>query len=260
VSVEIRQLCFSYGRIEALRQVSASAAPGRITALLGPNASGKSTLLRCVIGALRPSAGAVQLDGVDPHRIGARRLARLLAYVPQRSTVAAAFTTREVVELGRHALSADRRRVEKSLEALHLADLADRPYPTLSVGQQQRVTLARALAQADRGGHLVLDEPMSAMDLAHVQLSLHVLRQRAADGATVVMAMHDIALAAAVADDVWVLGDGTTVASGPVATVLTPARLEEVFAVPFHQVRDEHDRPALVPETMLMRATERPSD
>lgn len=237
MTLRIADLGFAYGRREVLRKINAVAAPGRITAILGPNASGKSTLLRCVIGALRPARGEVLIDGAAAHTLSTRDLARRIAYVPQRAVVGAAFSVREVVELGRYALPASRQRVDEALDRLDLGAVADRPYPALSVGQQQRVTLARALAQLAPDGHLVLDEPTSAMDLRHRRECLKLLRALAAGGATVLIAVHDLPWAALVADDAWLLDSGSLVTCGEVREVLDPQRLESVFAVKFEWVR-----------------------
>lgn len=236
MSIECRNLSHRYGAITALRDVSVNAEAGRITALLGPNASGKSTLLRLIIGALTPTEGEVLIDGKPAHRLRAAEVARRVAYVPQRSTVSAAFTVREVVSLGRFALSASPRRVDDALERMELADLADRPFPALSVGQQQRVTLARALAQLEPGGHLILDEPTSAMDLHHAHHVMAMLRELAAQGTTIVLAMHDLARAARTAHKAWLLNEGAMVASGPVCDVLTVDRLRDVFRVDFQWI------------------------
>lgn len=231
--VNIENLGHAYGRLKSLEGITARAEAGRITAVLGPNAAGKSTLLRCVIGALRPSHGRVVIDGLIAHRTSARGLARHLAYVPQRSQVSAAFTVRQVIELGRFTLPPSDVRVNQAIEHLDLADVADRPYLHLSVGQQQRVTLARALAQLEPNGHLILDEPMAAMDLRHLQQAMRLLRQLANGGATILVAMHDLPLAANVADDAWVLENGRLVLAGPVAETLVPQKLEPVFGVRF---------------------------
>ncbi len=240
MSVAVKAVTHRYrhtGGDDALRGVSVDAAPGRITAVLGPNAAGKSTLLRCVIGALTPTAGCVLIDGTPADRLDPKTLAGRIAYVPQRPTVAAAFTVREVVELGRYALPASRRKIDDALEQLDLQDIADRPFPLLSVGQQQRVTLARAVAQLAPGGHLLLDEPASAMDLYHARTCTALLRRLADRGATVVMAMHDLALAASTADECWLLQDGRLVATGPTREVMDVQRLQEVFGVEFEWVR-----------------------
>lgn len=238
MSISVQDLHFSYARREVLDGLSAHAQAGRITALLGPNAAGKSTLLRCVIGALKPTRGTVLMDGAPVHRMSSRELAARLAYVSQRSAVSARFSVREVIELGRYALSRDPDRVDAAIEHLALEALVDRPYPELSVGQQQRVMLARALAQLSATGHLILDEPMAGMDLRHVHDGMARLRDLADSGITVVMAMHDIGLAAAVADDIWLLEQGRLVAGGQVDQVLRPDRLEALFGVRFQWLKD----------------------
>lgn len=246
MTLAIDHLSFAYGRLIALRDVTVGADAGSIIAVLGPNASGKSTLLRCIIGALRPQSGQVLLDGRPTHRLRPNALAERIAYVPQRSIVSAAFTVRQVVELGRFALPPDAQRVSDSLTALDLADVADRPYRELSVGQQQRVTLARALAQLSPRGLLVLDEPTSAMDLAHAGQAFRLLADAARAGTTVVMAMHDLSMAAIVAQHSWLLNGGRLVASGATCEVLEPRRLQQVFGVEFTWMKDEHGQPRLL--------------
>lgn len=235
MTLRIDNLAHSYGPVHALRGITVQAQPGGITTLLGPNAAGKSTLLRCITGALRPTAGAVLLDERATHGIAVHELAARLAYVPQRSTVAAAFTVREVVELGRYARPAATRFVDRALQRMELTDLAQRSYEALSVGQQQRVTLARALAQLDdpSQGVLILDEPMSAMDLRHVRDVTTLLRELAEMGMTIIIAMHDLTLAASIANEVWLVDDGRLAAAGNPCDVLSVERLEAVYDVPF---------------------------
>ena len=246
MSLTVDHLEFAYGHLTVLEDIHAQAAPGRMTALIGPNAAGKSTLLRCMVGSLRPRSGSVLLDGEPAHRMAPRRLATRVAYVPQRSIVSAAFTVRQVVELGRYALAPNRTRVEEALGRMDLLEVAERPFPELSVGQQQRVTLARALAQVAPEGHLLLDEPTSAMDLRHVRESLRLLRELADGGATVLMAVHDLAVAATVADEAWLLSQGRLVATGDVESVMELERLGEVFGVSFGWVGRRRGRPTLV--------------
>ncbi len=236
MTIEAINLTCRYGSLTALRDVTAAAAPGRLTVVIGPNAAGKSTLMRCLIGALKPSEGAAMIDGVPAHRLNTKRLAQRIAYVPQRSAIGAAFTARQVIELGRYALPVSRSRIDAPMAQMDLEDVAERPYQALSVGQQQRVTMARALAQLAPDGHLLLDEPVSAMDLRHVHQTMKVLREVARGGATVILAMHDLALAAAVADDAWLLRDGRLLAAGTVPDVLEINRLRSVFGVGFEWI------------------------
>ena len=231
--------------IPAIKGVNAVASPGRVTAVIGPNAAGKSTLLRCVIGALAPTAGTVLIDGEPSHLLTTRSLAGRLAYVPQRPQVAAAFTVREVIELGRYAMPASRRRIDDTLRRLDLESIADRPFPLLSVGQQQRVTLGRAVAQLGPKGHLVLDEPTSAMDLRHAARSTKLLRELALKDITIIIAMHDLKLAADLSDDCWLLDAGRLVAAGPTAEVMQIDRLQGVFGVRFEWVGRPDGAPIL---------------
>lgn len=242
MTIVIENLTHRYGVIPALRGVSGAASPGKITALLGPNAAGKSTLLRCIIGAIKPSAGCVLVDGKPAHATPPHLMAQKLAYVPQRSTVAAAFTVREVVELGRYVLKPDPKAVSNAISQMDLIDVAERPFASLSVGQQQRVTLARALAQLgpeererSSSGHLVLDEPMSAMDLRHVRDAMDHLRSLADRGITIIIAMHDLTLAAKVADDVWLLNEGQ-LRTGSACEVLDTEQLQRVYGVAFEWI------------------------
>jgi iron complex transport system ATP-binding protein len=246
----VDDLSFAYGRLPALEAVSARADAGKVIAVLGPNAAGKSTLLRCIIGALRPRVGQVSLDGQLVHRISPRALAQRIAYVPQRSSVSAAFTVRQVIELGRYALPPNSKRINDAIARFDLTAVEHRPYRALSVGQQQRVTLARAIAQlATRNGVLVLDEPTAAMDLRHVAQAHEILREAAnVGGATIILAVHDLGLAAAVADECWLLDRGRLIAAGSTRDVLDAARLEQVFGVGFAWVNDDRGRPRLLAE------------
>ena len=245
MSVRVEHLDFAFPRMPVLRDIDATAGAGRITAIIGPNAAGKSTLLRCVIGALSPQRGRVMIGDRVMHRISARSAAQLVAYVPQRATVSAAFTVRQVVELGRYALPANASKVDAAIARLDLEDLVERPYSALSVGQQQRVSLARALAQLSDDGALVLDEPSSAMDLRHTHDTMQLLRQTAHSGAAVLVAMHDLTLAASVADDVWLLNEGSLHSAGSSRNVLQPELLRQVFQVNFRWVEPPGSLPIL---------------
>jgi iron complex transport system ATP-binding protein len=249
VTLAVEQISHAYRRVGALTEISAQATAGRITAVIGPNAAGKSTLLRCIIGGLRPTQGCVLIDGEPAHRLKTMQLARRVAYVPQRSVVSASFTVREVVELGRYALPPSRRRVDEALAQLDLVEIADRPYPALSVGQQQRAALARAVAQLAGDGHLILDEPTSAMDLRHVREAMLLLRRLADGGATVLVAVHDLMLAASAADECWLLDRGRLAASGPARDVMNLERLHEVFGVGFEWVSRPGRSDILLAET-----------
>jgi iron complex transport system ATP-binding protein len=218
--------------------------PGEVVALVGPNGAGKSTLLRTLAGDEPATAGRVLLDGRPIESYRPRALARRRAVLPQQTVIQFAFTAREVVEMGRSPHGGDEEAdaaiVRRSLEETDAAHLGERIYPSLSVGEQSRVSLARVLAQT--APILLLDEPTAALDLRHQEMVIGLCRRIANTGGTVVIILHDLNLAAGFADRVVLLCDGRVVADGPPAATMTEALLTEVFACPIavvpHPVRD----------------------
>jgi iron complex transport system ATP-binding protein len=226
-----------------LDDVSLSVAPGDVVAIIGPNGAGKSTLLRALAGDVRPAHGAVRLLGRPLHAWPVQEQARRRAVLPQQSTLAFAFTAREVVLLGRAPHSGgtsgprDAAIAEGALEAVDAGHLADRWYTTLSGGEQQRVHLARVLAQIwepidDQPRFLLLDEPTNSLDLAHQHHTLALARRWARQGVGVVVVLHDLNLAAQYADRLVLLHAGRVVATGVPKDVLTPAQIAAVFGLP----------------------------
>jgi iron complex transport system ATP-binding protein len=210
---------------------------GTCVGLVGPNGSGKSSLLRCVYRALRPAGGVVRLDGDDVHALPARAAARVLAALPQESAAEFDFTVAEVVAMGRlphrgRTAAEDRAVCADAMARTGVGHLAGRGFLALSGGEKQRVLIARALAQRPRV--LVLDEPTNHLDVAH---QLDVLSLVRASGLTVLAALHDLNLAAAHCDVLYVISGGRIVASGPPHDVLRPDLLAEVFGVRAHPVR-----------------------
>ncbi|NUR43197.1 MAG: ABC transporter ATP-binding protein [Streptomyces sp.] len=210
---------------------------GAFVGLVGPNGSGKSTLLRCVYRALRPAVGVVRLAGDDVHALPSRAAARVLAALPQESAAEFDFTVAEVVAMGRlphrdRTAASDAEICGQAMARTGVGHLADRGFLALSGGERQRVLIARALAQQARV--LVLDEPTNHLDIAH---QLEVLRLVRDSGVTALAALHDLNLAAAHCDLLYVIADGRIVASGPPHDVLQPGLLAEVFGVRAHAVR-----------------------
>ncbi len=214
--------------------------PGEMTAVLGPNGSGKSTALRCLAGLLRPLEGEVTLLGstiisADGAGTDRRSLARSIAFMPQFTAVVFPFTALEVVLMGRHPHlgslafeSADDRGIARSaLERCGVDDLADRLFETLSGGEMQRVVLARALAQ--QAEVLVLDEPTAALDPANTQAIFSVLGALADDGATVVLATHELQHTGLSADRALLLDANGLLADGPPDEVLDAANVHAAY-------------------------------
>jgi iron complex transport system ATP-binding protein len=238
------ELSFSYDDHPVLRAVSLSLHPGEIVALLGPNGSGKSTLLRVLLGQLPSTpAGAVHWDGHPVETWRKRELAKRVAYLPQSPTSEPDHRVADVLRLGRSAYwgafglesPRDAQVVREVSDLLNLTDLLDRPMDHLSGGQRQRVFLGRCLAQEPAA--LLLDEPSTFLDLRHQVDLLRLLRRLAKDrGVGVLMASHDLNLAAATADRAILLDAGTVAAEGLPGAVLDPGTLTRVYGVPMESV------------------------
>jgi iron complex transport system ATP-binding protein len=219
-----------------VRGVSFEAQPGQILALIGPNGAGKSTLLKALVGLLTYT-GTVRLHDLHLAGLPPRERARQVAYVPQRTRLTAPLSVRSVVDLGRFAhrrpwagpTRADRTAVDRALEEAGVVALADRPFPELSGGEQQRVLLARALASEAKV--LLLDEPTSSLDVRHV-LGLHGVLQRLADrGCIVVIVLHDLTEVRQLAHHAVLLHEGKVHTQGPAAEVVSPGPIRAVYGV-----------------------------
>ncbi len=222
-----------YGATRALDRVALTVEAGQIVALVGSNGCGKSTLLRVAAHVCGPEfvAGTRAFDGVVSGRAsGLRRgqLARKVAFVPQHPEVSAPFTAREIVRLGRFALARDEAAVERALREVGLADRGDVLFHALSGGERQRTAIARAFAQLDHGGLLLLDEPFSGIDPGEVSRVVDALRRRAERGA-VVLSLHDPGLARAFCSHAVVLRQGTVLAKGLAADTLTTSILTDAY-------------------------------
>ncbi|MFK0121107.1 ABC transporter ATP-binding protein [Streptomyces sp. NPDC090994] len=221
--------------------VSLHVAPGEMMGLVGPNGSGKSTLLRSAYRVLRPAAGAVFIGGENVWDLSAREAARRRAIVTQHTVLGAEFSVEEVVAMGRTPHKGmldrdgaeDRRTVEQALADVHMGWAARRSFATLSGGEQQRVLLARALAQ--EAGLLILDEPTNHLDVRAQFEVLDLLRHL---GMTTLTALHDLDHAVSYCDRVAVMAEGGLVAVGAPEDVLTPELVHRVFGV--RAVLDTH--------------------
>lgn len=229
-----------------LGPISVSVNEGRLVAVLGGNGSGKSTLLSALAGSIHAEQGDAKHGALDLRRARPHERAARVAFVPQRPGLDAAFTVRTCVELGRFALPRRSDRIDDAIARCGLNTLAWRRWHDLSEGQRQRAALARAVAQHEPGGLLLLDEPFAAMDPASARDSLSVVRSCVRRGAAALLATHDLVLAAA-ADEVWLLRDGALVAAGETERVLVPEVLAAVYGVRFTMVDGVAPRPAPLP-------------
>jgi len=233
--------------------VSLKVRGGELVGVVGPNGAGKTTLLRALSGDSALDEGATYIDGRPITDFDAKELARRRAVMPQSSYLPFLFTAREVVRMGRAPWEGEQGEREHGARltdyAMGLTDTTDyavRAYPTLSGGEQSRVTLARVLAQETP--ILLIDEPTAHLDLRHQHLVLQLARELALEGAAVVAVLHDLNLAAMYADAAIVLHRGETIALGPVEEVLQPELLAPVFGMDFVlQPHPELERPMLVP-------------
>lgn len=216
-----------------LSQVDLEVHHGETLALVGPNGAGKSTLLGALCGDLRPKTGTVEIAGAPLNAWTPRELAMRRSMLPQHHTLSFPFTVAEVVRMGRmpwfgtELEEEDDSAVGQAMRDADVAALADRPFPSLSGGEQARVALARVLAQ--RAAVVLLDEPTAALDIRHQELVFAVTRGQTVRGHAVVAVVHDLGLAAAYADRVAVLSAGRLVACGPPHEVLTQSLLSEVY-------------------------------
>jgi iron complex transport system ATP-binding protein len=237
-------LSYTYNRragvepVNAVRDVSVRIERGSLTGLIGPNGCGKTTLLKLLAGVLVPDTGLVVLDGRSLNSLSRRQVARRIAVVPQETHPAFEYTVLEMALMGRHPHlgpfqlegPADVSIAYEALHATGTAHLAERSYMTLSGGEKQRVVIASALTQTPEV--LLLDEPTASLDLGF-QLEIGLLLQRLNKerSATMVMATHDLNLAASLCDTLVLMRDGRVLACGSTSDVLTSATVRQLYDV-----------------------------
>lgn len=235
--IEARDIHFAYRGRRVLSGATLALAAGELVCLLGANGAGKSTLLKIMLGLLRPQRGTVSADGQPMTDIGRRRLAQLVAYVPQVHAAPFPYTVREVALMGRLPATGmfkapgagDRAAVDAALGHLGIGRLADRPYTEVSGGERQLVLIARALAQEAR--LLVMDEPLAGLDYGHQLRLLERLERLADEGYGVLMTTHDPDQPLAGCQRVALLSDGRIAVDGPPQEALTPDAIHRLYGV-----------------------------
>ncbi len=230
------------GGSQILRGVDLRAERGELVGVIGPNGSGKSTLLKCIYRVLKPTGGAVWLDGRALSEYSYKASARRVAVVAQHNYYNFDFSVQDVVMMGRapHKRTLDRDNAQdrqmaaRALETVGMADFARRSFATLSGGEQQRVILARALAQDTPC--LILDEPTNHLD---IKFQLQLMDIVKGLDRTVIAAIHDLNIAAMYCDRLYAVREGRVVASGRPEEVLTPELIRTVYEVEAQVLRDE---------------------
>lgn len=241
MKISAEQIAVSYGKQHILKDASISARAKEFVGIIGPNGSGKSTLLKCIYRVLKPDRGCVCLGQEELLHMPYKESAKKMAVVAQHNYYNFDFSVREVVLMGRtphkKALERDNakdyRIVEEALETVGMTAFAERSFSTLSGGEQQRVILARALAQQTEC--LILDEPTNHLDITHQLQLMKLVKQL---GVTVISAIHDLNIAASFCDRLYALREGQIVGAGTPEEVLTRKFIREIYQVETEIVKD----------------------
>ncbi|TDE41873.1 ABC transporter ATP-binding protein [Nonomuraea mesophila] len=252
-----RDLTLGYDQRPISEHLSLDIPDGALTVIVGPNACGKSTLLRALSRLLKPAAGQVVLDGRDIHSYPAKEVARRLGLLPQSSIAPEGITVADLVARGRHPhqklirqwSARDEAAVAGAMAATGVTDLSGRPVDTLSGGQRQRVWVAMVLAQET--SIVLLDEPTTFLDIAHqIELLELCLRLNREQRNTMVAVLHDLNQACRYADHIIAMKAGAVVAQGDPRQIVTAELIEDVFGLPCRIIDDpETHTPLVIPRS-----------
>lgn len=249
MTVSARNISFSYGTKQILHDVNIDVEPGKVVGLLGPNGTGKSTLLGVLTGDMQPSGGEVLLNDQSIGEYTRKELARTRAVMPQASDFPFAYLVRDIVAMGRASWDTGEEEndliIDAAMAHTRVGDMAGRDITSLSGGESARVTLARVLAQD--ASIVFLDEPTAALDVSHQERTMATCVRLAEEGKTVVAVMHDIQLAAAYCDLIALMHDGKIVSYGPPHEVLTSERLSAIYDWPIRVLTLEDGELAVIP-------------
>jgi iron complex transport system ATP-binding protein len=252
LKLTINKLSFNYNGIQVLKDVEMEVGLGEILGIVGPNGSGKSTLLKCINRILKTQQNTVVIDGKDTSKLNLKELSKIMGYVPQSSTSTFPFTVFDVVLMGRkpyihwNLSERDNEIVAEMLDFLGIGELAMRYFNELSGGEQQKVIVARALAQQPQ--ILLLDEPTSSLDIKHQLEILCILRSLAqTKHCSVIVAMHDLNLASRFSDKMLMLKQGCIYAVGTPEVVLTEENIDAVYGIKAQVTNSVIGKPQITP-------------
>lgn len=251
IKLSLKELSFGYTSTKILHNMTLDVGDGQIVSIVGPNGSGKSTLIKCIDRILTPSSGTILVDRQDVTKMGRMELARTLAYVPQNSLRVFPNSVFDVVLMGRRPHlgwrgdSYDEEKVWEVLQLLGIEDLALTPFNEISGGQQQKVLIARALAQDT--GVILLDEPTSNLDIWHQIDVMEIIKSLMhKQGLTAIIAIHDLNIAARYSDSIVMMKKGKIVAAGKPDIVLNGDNLSAIYGIEAN-VRMLDDIPYIIP-------------
>ena len=247
MSIEVKDLSFSYSERPVLHNINFSVGKGEFLSILGPNGVGKSTLFRCVLGLLSGYTGQVLVDGTDSRTFSTREAAKHIAYIPQSSRSIFNYSVFDIVLMGRTSGlatfrspgKADRELCHWAMEKVGITRLADRCFHRLSGGEQQLVLIARALVQ--KGPILMLDEPTANLDFGNQLLVLEQARSLAQEGYTVIQTTHHPEQSYMFSDRILAIQNGRVLVEGAPKTVLTEENIRSLYGVDVDVVSLYHD-------------------
>jgi iron complex transport system ATP-binding protein len=246
LEVEVEELSFSYGGAPLLQNVNVSISEGKFTVILGKNGSGKSTLLKLIAGILNPQGGRIWIMGKDLGKMGIAERAKMVGYLSQFHQPVFPFTVEEVVLTGRASYifsmpkPGDRERALEAIRRVGIEDLRGRPYNELSGGERQMVMIARVLAQEPRV--ILLDEPISHLDLANQIRFMALAKGLTKTGMTVLAVLHDPNIAFRYGDDFLFAGNGSVRRAKEGEPPWAPSLLSGVYGIPLQVTEAEGNR------------------
>ena len=245
MNITTENIKMKIGDNEILKGVSIDSKNREFVGIIGPNGSGKSTLLKSIYRILKPNDGCIKLDDMDISKMSIKESAKKMAVVSQHNYYNFDFTVKEVVSMGRspHKKNLERDNIEdfeivkESLQKLGMSEFSNRSFSTLSGGEQQRVILARALAQ--KTPCLILDEPTNHLDIKYQLSLLNIVKSL---DLTVISAIHDLNIASMYCDRLFVMKDGQIVASGTPQDILTKELIKEIYEIDVEIIKDSKNQ------------------